>query len=321
VAHYALRRLLQAVPTLVIMSFVVFWLVRMAPGDPAELRMGREATLPENQPRLEALRREMGLDRPIPVQYVIWVRESLHEGLGDSLRSGQPATRLIASKLPASLELLAGSMILALVIAFPCGILAAIYRGSLLDRVVMTFSAAGMAVPGFWLGLTLILLLSVFWKVLPPGGYVSLRDDPIGNLKLLAMPAFTLGIYLSATLMRFLRADMIEVLTADYIRTARAKGLRERAVIYGHALKNALIPVVTIIGIELGHLVGGAVIIEQVFGWSGMGWLTVQALFDRDYPVVQASVLLIGTSLIVTSLLVDLAYAFLNPRLRARLGG
>jgi peptide/nickel transport system permease protein len=321
VARFAFRRFLQAIPTLFIMSFIVFVLVRMAPGDPAELQMGREASLPENKPRLEALRREMGLDKPIPVQYVIWLRDSVREGLGDSLRSGQPASDLILSKLPASLELLAGSMLFALLIAFPGGIIAAIHRGSFIDRAVLTFSAAGLAVPGFWLGLTLILVLSVFWKLLPPGGYVSFQDDPIQNLKLLAMPAFTLGVYLSATMMRFLRADMIEVLAADYIRTARAKGLREQAVIYRHALKNALIPVITIMGIELGHLVGGAVIIEQVFGWSGMGWLTVQALFDRDYPVVQASVLLIGTSLIATSLLVDLAYTFIDPKVRAQLGG
>jgi peptide/nickel transport system permease protein len=185
---------------------------------------------------------------------------------------------------------------------------------------MMTFSAAGMAVPGFWLGLTLIILLSVRWTLLPPGGYVPFREDPGENLQRLIMPAFTLGVYLSATLMRFLRAEMIEVMAADYVRTARSKGLRERAIVYSHALRNALVPVITIIGIELGHLVGGAVIIEQVFGWSGMGWLTVQALFDRDYPVVQASVLLIGASLIVTSFLVDIAYAYLNPRLRADLG-
>ncbi|MGH2560283.1 MAG: ABC transporter permease [Thermomicrobiales bacterium] len=319
--RYAAQRALQAIPTLLIMSFVVFVLVRMAPGDPAELKMGREASLPENKPRLEALRREMGLDKPIPVQYVLWLRDSATGNFGESVRSGQPAMDLVASKLPASLELLAGASLLALLIAFPGGLLAAVHRGSPLDRLVMGFSAAGLAVPGFWLGLTLILLFSVSLKVLPPGGYMPLQEEPVENLKRLVMPAFVLGVYLSATLMRFLRADMIEVLAADYIRTARAKGLRERGVIVTHALKNALIPVVTIAGIEIGHLVGGAVIVEQVFGWSGMGWLTVQAIFDRDYPVVQASVLLIGTSLIVTSLLVDLAYAFLNPKMRAQLGG
>ena len=220
-----------------------------------------------------------------------------------------------------TLELLAGALVFALLVSFPGGMLAALRRGSRLDRLVMGFSAGGLAVPSFWLGLALILVLSVELRWLPPGGYVPLDKSPIGNLKRLVMPAFVLGVYLSATLIRFLRAEMIEVLSTDYIRTARAKGLSTRQVVARHALKNALVPVLTVAGIEVGSLMGGAVIVEQVFGWSGLGWLTLQAISDRDYSVVQAAVLFIAVVLSLTNLLVDLGYGLLNPRVRAGDGG
>ncbi|MEZ4504892.1 MAG: ABC transporter permease [Thermomicrobiales bacterium] len=194
--------------------------------------------------------------------------------------------------------------------------MAAIKRGSLIDRAAMGFVSAGLAVPGFWLGLTLILIFSVRLGWLPASGYVPFREDPAENIKRLILPSITLGTYLAATLMRFLRSDMIQVLGADYVRTARAKGLREKTVIMRHAMKNALIPVLTVAGLEIGALLGGAVIIEQVFGWSGVGWLTVQAIFDRDYPLVQTSVLFVTIGLILANLLTDIAYGFLNPRMR-----
>ncbi len=317
-ARFAARRCLEAIPTLFFVSVVVFTLIRLAPGDPAAMKMGREAARPENKPKLEALRREMGLDRPIPVQYLLWLREVARGDFGDSLRSKRPTLDLFLQKLPATLELVAGATIFAMVIAFPLGILAALRRGTLLDRAVVSFVSAGLAVPSFWFGLALILLFSVQLQWLPATGYVPFRDDPTENLKRLIMPAVTLGVYLSATLMRFLRADMIEVMAADYVRTARAKGLRERVVIIRHALKNALIPVVTIAGLEIGALLGGAVIIEQVFGWSGIGWLTVQAIFDRDYPLVQTSVLFVAVGLTLMNLVVDLLYGLINPRLRVQ---
>ncbi|MFN8488064.1 MAG: ABC transporter permease [Caldilineaceae bacterium] len=318
--RYIIRRLGEAIPTLFIVSLVVFSLIRMAPGDPAELRMGREAARPENKPKLEALRHEMGLDRPIPLQYLLWLRDTITGNFGVSIKTSQPAAALVASKIPVTLELVLASTLFALLIAFPSGILAALWRGSWVDRLAMAFVASGMAVPSFWLGLALILLLSVQVHWLPAGGYIAFQDAPLENLKHLVMPTITLGTYLAAVLIRFLRADMIEVLATDYIRTARAKGLSQQSVVFTHALKNALIPVLTVGGLEVGALLGGAVIIEQVFGWSGIGWLTVQAILDRDYAVVQTAVLLFVVGLTVVNLLVDLGYAYLNPRVRARLG-
>ena len=219
-------------------------------------------------------------------------------------------------KLPATLELVFAATLFAILVSFPMGILAAVKRGTIIDRAAVGFVSAGLAIPSFWFGLAMILIFSVHLRWLPASGHVPFREDPVENLQRLIMPAITLGVYLSATLMRFVRADMIEVLAADYVRTARAKGLRERAVIVRHGLRNALIPVLTIAGLEIGALLGGAVIIEQVFGWSGIGWLTVQAIFDRDYPLVQTSVLFVAVGLTLVNLVVDLLYGFLNPRLR-----
>lgn len=317
---YAARRLLEVIPTLLIVSVVVFGLIRLAPGDPAAMKMGREAARPENKPRLEALRREMGLDQPIPVQYALWLRDVVTGDFGVSTRSDRPVAQLIADRLPATLQLVVGAMLFAMVVGFPAGLLAGLRRGTWIDKLTMGFVTAGLAVPSFWLGLTLILVISVQLRWLPPSGHVPFFTDPGDNLRRMIMPAATLGIYLSATLMRFLRADMIEVMAADYVRTARAKGLPESRVVFGHALKNGLIPVLTITGLELGALLGGAVIIEQVFGWSGLGWLTVQAIADRDYPVVQAAVLLIALGLTLVNLLVDLSYGLLNPKIRAQYG-
>jgi len=319
-ARYAARRIVEAIPTIFLVSVVVFTLIRMAPGDPAAMQMGREAAKPENKPRLEALRHEMGLDRPIPVQYLYWLRDLGQGEFGDSLRNKKPTVELIRQKVPVTLELVAAAMLFALVVGFPLGILAALKRGRAVDRAAMTFVSAGLAVPSFWFGLTLILVFSVKLEWLPASGYVPLREDPVENLKRVFLPAVTLGVYLSATLIRFLRADMIEVMAADYVRTARAKGLRERAVVMRHGVKNALIPVLTIAGLEIGALLGGAVIIEQVFGWSGIGWLVVQAIFNRDYPLVQTTVLFVAVGLTLVNLIVDLGYGLLNPRIRAGYG-
>jgi len=318
--RYAARRLLEAIPTLFIVSALVFGLMRLAPGDPAAMQMGREAARPENKEKLEALRHEMKLDRSIPVQYVYWLSDLVQGDFGHSYRNKRPVVDLITEKIPATLQLLAGSFVLALLFGTPLAILAALRRGSLLDRGVMAFVSAGLAIPSFWLGLTLILLFAVRYRWLPPSGYTPFFEDPVASLKQMLMPAVTMGVYLAATLMRFLRADMIEVMGADYIRTARAKGLSQRAVVSGHAMRNALVPVLTIAGLEIGALLGGSVIIEQVFGWSGVGWLIVQSVFDRDYPVVQTAVLFVAVGLVLVNLLVDLAYGWLNPRVRASYG-
>ena len=320
-ARFIFQRLLEAIPTLFIVSVIIFVLIRMAPGDPAMLRMGREAARPENQARLEALRREMGLDRPISVQYLFWLRDTVQGNFGVSIKTSQPALDLVLSKVPITLQLVGASTLFALLVAFPGGMAAAIWRGSWIDRATMALTASGLAVPSFWLGLALMLIFSVQLRWLPASGYVPFGEAPLENLRRLILPGITLGVYLAAVLIRFLRADMIEVLATDYIRTARAKGLSRPRVIFTHALKNALIPVLTVGGLEIGALLGGAVIIEQVFGWSGIGWLTVQAIFDRDYAVVQTSVLLFVVGLTVVNLLVDIGYAFLNPRVGARLRG
>jgi peptide/nickel transport system permease protein len=315
-ARFAASRILQAIPTVILVSMLVFGLMRMAPGDPATMQMGTEAANPAHFAKLEALREEMGLTKPIPIQYLRWIQDLAGGDFGDSLRNKKPTVDLFLQKLPATLELLLGSMIFALALSIPLGVLSAVKRGTFVDRAAMGFVSAGLAIPGFWLGLTLILIFSVRLQWLPASGYVPFREDPAENIRRLILPAITLGTYLAAALMRFLRSDMIQVLSADYIRTARAKGLREKSVIFRHAMKNALIPVLTVAGLEIGALLGGAVIIEQVFGWSGVGWLTVQAIFDRDYPLVQTSVLFITVGLIVVNLLTDLAYGFLNPRMR-----
>jgi peptide/nickel transport system permease protein len=315
-ARFAASRILQAIPTIILVSMLVFGLLRMAPGDPATMQMGTEASNPDNFAKLEALREQMGLKDPIPVQYLRWMQDLAQGDFGDSLRNKKPTVDLFMQKLPATLELLVGSMFFALVLSIPLGVLAAIRRGTLVDRAAMGFVSAGLAIPGFWLGLTLILIFSVRLQWLPASGYIPFREDPMENIRRLILPSITLGTYLAAALMRFLRSDMIQVLNADYIRTARAKGLREKSVIMRHAMKNALIPVLTVAGLEIGALLGGAVIIEQVFGWSGIGWLTVQAIFDRDYPLVQTCVLFVTVGLILVNLLTDLAYGFLNPRMR-----
>lgn len=318
--RYIAQRLLETIPTLLIVTAIVFALIRMAPGDPAAMKMGREAALPENQVRLEQLREDMGLNEPVPVQYVIWLGDVLTGDFGESNRSGQQVLDLFVDKLPATLELMIGAMLFAIVVGLPAGLVSALRRGSRVDRITMGFVSAGLAVPSFWLGLVLVLVFSVQLGWLPPSGHVPLFEQPAENLQRLIMPAVTLGVYLTATLTRFLRADMIEVMGMDYVRTARSKGLAERRVVFGHALKNGLIPVLTITGLEIGALLGGAVIIEQVFGWSGVGWLTLQAVSDRDYPLVQASVLFIALGLVLVNLAVDVAYGLLNPRVRAGYG-
>src|SRR4051794_34438540 len=219
-ARYAAQRIAETIPTIFFVSMIVFGLIRMAPGDPALARMGRGAELPENKPKLIALRHEMGLDRPIPVQYVIWLKSLAHGDFGQSLRSKRPVIDLFTQKMPATIELVIASAIFAMVVSFPMGILAALRRGTAVDRAAVSFVSAGLAIPSFWFGLALILVFSVRLHWLPASGYVPFREDPAQNLRRLVLPATTLGVYLSATLMRFVRADMIDVLSADYVRTA-----------------------------------------------------------------------------------------------------
>lgn len=310
--QYILRRLIASISVLLIVSIVVFLALQLAPGDPAAIMLGTDAS-PED---IAALRRQMGLDRPLPVQYLIWLSNVVRGDLGHSIRNNAPVLSLILGRLPATLELVAVSVLIGLAIGLPGGILSAVRHRSWVDYTINIFAAAGIAIPNFWFGILLISFFAVRLKWLPASGYVSLFDDPVRSLRHAALPSLTLGLYLSAYISRFLRTDLLEVLRQDYIRTAYAKGLRERAVLIAHALPNSLISLLTILGILVGSLLGGVVIVEQVFGWSGIGWLAIQAIFNRDYPLVQGVVLFSSMAFIFINLLVDILYAAMDPRIR-----
>jgi peptide/nickel transport system permease protein len=311
-ASYAAGRLLQLVPTLFFVSVVVFLMVRAIPGDAAHLLLG-----PQAQPeQVVALRKEMGLDQPVWVQYRIWIGNVLQGDLGNSWINGFPVASLIRLKLPATIALTLGSLIVALVIAIPVGVLSALRPGSWIDRGASLYCALGLGVPTFWLGILLVLTFSLRLKWLPPSGYVPITQDVLASLKMLILPSITLGVYLSAIFARFTKASILEVLGQDYVRAALAKGLSSRAVMVGHVLQNALIPLVTVFGIQFGGLLGGVVIVEAIFDWPGMGRLLVTSIESRDYAVVQGTILLSTVVFLVVNLLTDLAYGVLDPRIR-----
>lgn len=312
VTRYIFSRLLQAVPTVFLASVAIFLLIRLIPGDPALLLAGPDAT-PQV---IAAMRQKMGLDEPLPVQYMIWAGRALRGDLGASMISRYEVWRLLRMRLPATLELTVTAFILTLLIALPLGILAAVKQHSGFDATVGVYTALGLGVPNFWLGILFILLFALALGWLPPQGRVPLFDEPARAWRHLLMPAVTLAATQSAILARFVRASMVEVLYEDHVRTARAKGLRERVVVMRHALRNALIPVVTVIGIQIGRLLGGAVIVESVFAWPGVGRMMLKAIEERDYAVVQGGLLLLVMAFITINLLTDLAYAFIDPRIR-----
>jgi peptide/nickel transport system permease protein len=312
--NFMLHRTVQSIPILLLVSVLVFGALHVIPGDPILARQGQSTRLTAEE--LDELRAQVGLDKPLYEQYVRWTLNALRGDLGLSYNNQRPVSDLVRLRFPATFELAVLSLTIAMLIAVPVGILSAIRRNSLLDYFSTGFVTVGIALPGFWLGIMMILLFSVRLDWLPAVGYVPFREDPIQNLKHAAMPSLTLGFLLAAPTMRFLRSSMLEVIRQDYVQTARAKGLAERAVIIGHAMKNALIPTITIVGLQLGHLLGGAVIIEWVYGWPGLGELTVDAIKMRDYSVVQATVFLFAAGFVVVNLLVDLLYGALDPRIR-----
>jgi peptide/nickel transport system permease protein len=314
VIELLVRRALISVLTLLLISIIVFTGVRLIPGDPARVLAGTDA----DAAGLEEIRQKYGLNDPLPVQYLRWLRLGLVGDLGESIRTRQSVARMVASKLPITLELACLSIVVALCIALPAGVLAAVRRNTAWDVVASGVSLAGVSIPNFWLGIMLILLVSVRLGWLPASGYVPAVEDLAGNLKRMIMPAFVLGTGLAAVLMRQTRNSMIEVLGADYVRTARAKGLAGHVVVLRHALRNGLIPVVTILGLQMGALMGGAVVTEQIFVIPGFGRLIVEAVFTRDYPVVQGVVLITASSYVLINLLVDVSYSLLNPRIRIR---
>ena len=309
---YLARRVLISIPTLILISIFVFALQKMLPGDPVLALAGEERD-PETLNRLREL---YHLNDPIWMQYLQWARSMVHGDLGRSIRTGLPIGDMIASKLPVTIQLAAMSMIFAAAIGIPAGVISAVRKGTVTDYVANVVALSGLSIPNFWLGIMLILLVSVKWRLLPASGYVPLIEDPWQSIRTMVMPAFVLGAALAASLMRHTRSAMLEVLRQDYIRTARAKGLSERTVIMHHAFHNALTPVVTLSALLFGELIAGAVLTEQIFTIPGFGKMVVDAVFNRDYAVVQSVVLITALGFIVMNLVADTAYVFLNPRLR-----
>jgi peptide/nickel transport system permease protein len=307
------NRVAQIIPTLLLVSMLVFGLQQLMPGDPAMVLAGEERGDPQV---LAQIRAELWLDRPLPVQYLHWMNNVVHGDLGYSWRTRQPVLTLIETKLPVTLQLSVMAFAFAVAIGVPAGIVAAVQRNRLWDYLANAIGLAGLSTPTFWLGIMLILLVSVELGWLPPSGYVPLTQDWRQSLATTIMPAFVLGNAIAAILMRHTRAAMLTALDQDYVRTARAKGLTESRVVLRHALRNALIPVVTLGALELGTLLSGAVLTEQVFSIPGFGKMIVDAVFNRDYPVVQGVVLVTAFLYVALNLLADMLYVVINPRLR-----
>jgi peptide/nickel transport system permease protein len=312
VFEFVVRRALISLVTLFVISLIVFSGVRMIPGDPARVMAGTDA----DAAGLEEIREKYGLNDSLALQYIRWVGLALAGDFGESIRTRQSVAWTVAQKLPITIELTTLAILVALAIAIPAGVFAAVRRNTVWDMIASALSLGGVSIPNFWLGIMLILLLSVRLGWLPASGFVPLTEDLLGNLQRMIMPAVVLGTALAAVLMRQTRNAMIEVLSADYIRTARAKGLAQRGVVFRHAIRNALLPVVTILGLQMGALMGGAVVTEQIFVVPGFGRLVVEAVFTRDYPLVQGVVLISASAYVLINFLVDVSYSLLNPRIR-----
>jgi peptide/nickel transport system permease protein len=311
-ARHVVVRVGQMVPVLFIASVAVWLLIYLIPGDPALALLGPDVT-PEQLARARA---RMGLDRPWPVQYALWLGRVVTGDLGVSYLNGLPVRTMLAQRIPVTLQLTVASLVVAVLIAAPLGILGAARPRSWVGRLATGYNALAMAVPTFWLGILLVLLFGLYLRWLPTSGFVPIWQEPAKALRFLILPALTLGAYVSAVLARFTRAALLESLDQDYVRTARAKGVAEPSVIGLHALKNALIPVVTVLGLQFGAFMGGAVITEAIFDYPGLGRMLLQAILTRDYTVVQGTILFVVSAFVVINLLTDLAYAFLDPRIR-----
>lgn len=311
-ARYVLRRTAQAAVVLLGVSVLVFLLVHLVPGDPVRTAMG-----PRFDPEVyERLRERAGFDRPLPVQYGQWLAGAATGDLGVSFRTGRPVTGSLVERLPATLTLALAAVVVALLIALPLGVISAVRSGSRMDYAATVFSQVGISIPDFWMGILLILLFAERLQILPASGYTSLLDDPGGWLRHLVLPAITIGVVSGSILTRFVRSSVLEALGQDYTRTARAKGLRERVVVTRHVLRNAMIPFVTVTGLQLATLLGGVIVVEFVFAWPGLGLLALQAVHARDYTVLQGAVLLIATLFLLINLFIDLLYAWLDPRIK-----
>ncbi len=313
-AQYLLRRLVYFLPVLALVTVVAFSITLLLPGDPALAFLG-EGNI-RDKVAYEAMRKELGLDQPVLVQYGMWVGRALRGDLGRSVRTHEPVVQGLAARLPVTLELMSMALVIALLIAVPVGIVSAARPNSRIDTIGTAMAIGGVAIPEFWLGILLIYVFAVWLHVLPPSGYVPLSEGLWPSLQSLVLPAVALGMSLNAVTMRQVRSCLLEVLQHEYIVAARAKGLPEQALIFRHALKNALIPVVTIIGLQIGRLFGGSVAVETIFALPGMGRLAADSIFFRDFPMLQGVVLVMAFAVLLCNLLTDVVYAYLDPRIR-----
>jgi peptide/nickel transport system permease protein len=307
-------RVLSVIPVLFGLCVLSYTLLAMIPGDPITAMLGMDAT-PE---AIAALRAKFALDEPLPLRFISWFGHLLIGDLGRSIQSGRPVLSMVMTAMVPTMQLGLAALLISLVIAIPAGVISAARRNSVADYSVSLISLAGLSLPSFWLAILLVLFLSIRLQIFPSSGYVPIGEDLVGALRHITLPAITLGVAMAASTMRMTRAAMLDVLNADYIRTARAKGLPFRRVVWKHALRNALIPVTTLVGLQLGQLMGGVVVTETVFAWPGIGKLTVDAIFARDYPVVQGAILASAVLFVFINLATDLLYATLDPRLRKR---
>ena len=311
---FILRRLITLVPVLLVVTMIAFSIILLLPGDPALAMLGEEKS--QDKQLYQQLRAELGLDQPIPIQYLVWLRNLMEGNMGISVRTQKPVSELIMQGLEATAELSLLAMIVAVVVGIPLGIVSAIRPNSLPDSIGTLFALSGVAIPHFLLGVLLLYLFTIWVHVLPAGGYVPLEKDIGQSLLLMLMPSITLGIGIAAMLMRQVRSAMIEVLQQEYVIVARSKGLRERVVLWRHALKNAMVPILTIIGVQTGRLFGGAVVVETIFSIPGIGRLAVSSIFNRDFPAVQGVVLVMAVAVLLSNFLTDMIYAYVDPRIR-----
>ena len=309
---FIIRRIFYLIPVLLIVSVMVFTIFRMIPGDPVDAFLG----LQQDPQVRSTLRVQYGLDKPLPVQYLYWLNDLLHGNFGKSLSTQKKVLSLLSEKIPNTIYLACSSLLISILIAIPAGIVAATRRKRVEDYAAMTFALLGISIPGFWLGIMFILIFSLYLGWFPSMGFVSPFENPLKSLRYLALPALSLGWLQAAIVTRLTRSSMLDVLNRDYLRTARSQGHPEKKVIFRYALKNALIPVVTVVGLRLAALLGGTIVIEQIFTWPGVGLLLLQAISARDYPLVQGAVLIIAVGFVLINLLVDITYHLIDPRIR-----
>lgn len=311
--RYIIRRLLQAALMILVVATLVSVFIHLIPGDPAYVILGEERA---TEDRVDAIREDLGLNRPIYEQYIDWLGGIVSGDMGSSLISGRPIATDLKLRIPRTFELGGAAVLISVVVGIPLGVMAARYRNGLPDVLATSFAILGLSVPVFVVGPLLVLAVSVKTNLLPASGYVPFSEDPVEHIKRLALPAVTLGILSSATIIRMTRSSVLEVLGEDYIRSARSKGLNERRVLFTHALRNALIPVVTIIGLQMGTLLGSSVLVEYIFNWPGVSTYLIDGINRRDYPIVQAVILVIAVTFILLNLLTDLIYAWIDPRIK-----